>query len=72
MSGGQSCWRVATRIHRGELWASGPVSGSISTTCNATMLDLLGLEHTRLTFSSQGRDFRLTDVAVNVIEEVLA
>jgi len=36
------------------------------------MLDLLGLEHTRLTFSSQGRDFRLTDVAVNVIEEVLA
>ena len=53
------------------MWASGPVSGSISTTCNATMLDLLGLEHTRLTFSSQGRDFRLTDVAVKVIEEVL-
>jgi hypothetical protein len=36
------------------------------------MLHLLGLEHTRLTFRFQGRDFRLTDVAGNVIEKVLA
>jgi hypothetical protein len=39
---------------------------------HATMLHLLGLEHTRLTFRFQGRDFRLTDVAGNVIERVLA
>jgi len=28
----------------------------------ATILHLLGLDHTRLTYRSQGRDFRLTDV----------
>jgi hypothetical protein len=39
---------------------------------HATMLHLLGLEHTRLTFRFQGRDFRLTDVAGNPLEKVLA
>ena len=29
---------------------------------NATILHLLGIDHTKLTFRSQGRDFRLTDV----------
>jgi hypothetical protein len=29
---------------------------------HATILRLMGLEHTRLTYKSQGRDFRLTDV----------
>jgi Protein of unknown function (DUF1501) len=38
----------------------------------ATILHLLGLEHTRLTFRFQGRDFRLTDVAGEVIEALLA
>jgi hypothetical protein len=38
----------------------------------ATVLHLLGLEHTRLTFRFQGRDFRLTDVAGNVVREILA
>jgi hypothetical protein len=38
----------------------------------ATVLHLLGLEHTRLTFRFQGRDFRLTDVHGNVVREVLA
>src|SRR6516165_4836696 len=37
----------------------------------ATILHLLGLEHTRLTFRYQGRDFRLTDVFGNVIEDIL-
>jgi hypothetical protein len=43
--------------------------------CNdlhATLLHLLGLDHTRLTYRFNGRDFRLTDVAGNVIREVLA
>jgi hypothetical protein len=38
----------------------------------ATILHLLGLDHTRLTFRSQGRDFRLTDVRGKVIRELLA
>ncbi len=38
----------------------------------ATILHLLGLDHTRLTFRHQGRDFRLTDVGGRVIEKLLA
>lgn len=38
----------------------------------ATVLHLLGLDHTRLTFRFQGRDFRLTDVHGNVVREILA
>lgn len=38
----------------------------------ATILHLLGLEHTRLTFRFQGRDFRLTDVHGKRIEPLLA
>ena len=38
----------------------------------ATILHLLGLEHTRLTYRYQGRDFRLTDVFGNVLHDVLA
>jgi hypothetical protein len=39
---------------------------------HATMLHLLGLDHTRLTFRFQGRDFRLTDVEGEVVKEVVA
>jgi hypothetical protein len=39
---------------------------------HATILHLLGLEHTRLTFRFQGRDFRLTDVHGNVIQKLLS
>lgn len=39
---------------------------------HATMLHLLGLDHTRLTWRHLGRDFRLTDVHGNVVKEVLA
>ena len=38
----------------------------------ATMLHCLGLDHTRLTFHHMGRDFRLTDVAGNVVAKMLA
>jgi hypothetical protein len=37
----------------------------------ATILHLMGIDHTRLTYRFNGRDFRLTDVAGNVIREVL-
>jgi hypothetical protein len=38
----------------------------------ATILHLLGLDHTKLTYRFQGRDFRLTDVAGNVVHKLLA
>jgi hypothetical protein len=39
---------------------------------NATLLHLLGLDHTRLTYRFQGRDYRLTDVHGRVIQPILA
>jgi hypothetical protein len=39
---------------------------------NATLLHLLGFDHTRLTYRFQGRDFRLTDVHGNVVQQILA
>ena len=38
----------------------------------ATLLHLLGIDHERLTFRFQGRDFRLTDVHGEVVKGVLA
>jgi hypothetical protein len=35
-------------------------------------LHLLGIDHTRLTFRFQGRDFRLTDVHGSVIKGILS
>ncbi|HUQ68387.1 MAG TPA: DUF1501 domain-containing protein [Planctomycetaceae bacterium] len=39
---------------------------------HATLLHLLGLQHEKLTYRFNGRDFRLTDVAGNVISELFA
>jgi len=38
---------------------------------HATILHLLGVEHTKLTFKYQGRHFRLTDVHGNVVKPLL-
>ena len=38
----------------------------------ATILHLLGIDHTKLTYRHQGRDFRLTDVGGKVVEKLLA
>jgi hypothetical protein len=38
----------------------------------ATILHCLGLDHTRLTYKFQGRNFRLTDVAGQVVQKLLA
>jgi hypothetical protein len=37
---------------------------------HATLLHLMGLDHLRLTYRNAGRDFRLTDVAGRVVEEI--
>jgi hypothetical protein len=39
---------------------------------NATLMHILGIDHERLTFRFQGRDYRLTDVHGNVVHEILA
>ena len=39
---------------------------------HATVLHLMGMDHTKLTYRYSGRDFRLTDVAGNVVNEIIA
>jgi uncharacterized protein (DUF1501 family) len=39
---------------------------------HATLLHLLGFDHTKLTYRFQGRDFRLTDVSGEVVRKMLA
>lgn len=52
-------WNVATDpVHINDL--------------HATILHLFGMDHKRLTYRFQGRDFRLTDVAGNVVSQLLA
>ncbi len=38
---------------------------------HATILHLLGFDHTRLTYRFQGRDFRLTDVSGEVVRKLV-
>jgi uncharacterized protein (DUF1501 family) len=38
---------------------------------HATLLHLMGIDHRKLTYKSQGRNFRLTDVAGNVVRKLL-
>jgi len=50
-----------------------PVSDPVSVhDLQATILHLLGIDHTRLTYRFQGRDFRLTDVEGTVAKKLLA
>ncbi|MEP6754792.1 MAG: DUF1501 domain-containing protein, partial [Chthonomonadales bacterium] len=39
---------------------------------NATVLNLLGIDHTKLTYRYQGRDFRLTDVEGSLVRQMMA
>jgi len=39
---------------------------------NATLLHLLGIDHERLTYRFQGRDYRLTDVHGTIVKDILA
>ncbi len=50
-----------------------PVEGKVTVhDMQATLLHLMGMDHARLTFKFQGRDFRLTDVHGNVLHELIA
>jgi len=51
----------------------GPVSHPVHVhDLHATILHLLGIEHTKLTYRFKGRDFRLTDVFGNVVHDIMA
>jgi hypothetical protein len=39
---------------------------------HATILHLLGLDHEKLTYRFDGRDFRLTDVHGHIVKEIIA
>ena len=49
---------VEERVHNNDL--------------HATILHLMGLDHEKLTYRYSGRDFRLTDVYGNVVNQILA
>jgi len=50
-----------------------PAEGAVHThDLHATMLHLLGIDHEKLTYRFQGRDFRLTDVSGKVVNGILA
>ena len=51
----------------------GPTEGKVHVhDLHATILHLLGMDHKRLTYRFQGRDYRLTDVHGEVVHEILA
>ncbi len=76
---GFSCWMAGGGVRGGQVigvtddFGYKPVDEAYSVhDFHATILHLLGLDHTRLTFLHNGRDFRLTDVAGEIIEKAIA
>jgi hypothetical protein len=72
-------WMAGGGIKQGATWGETdeigyyPVSGKVSIhDVQATILNQLGLNHEALTYEFQGRNFRLTDVAGKVIQEIVA
>jgi len=74
-----SVWMAGGGLKKGLVWGRtdelgfNPIENPVHVhDLNATILHLLGFDHTRLTFRFQGRDYRLTDVHGNLIQGVLA
>jgi hypothetical protein len=72
-------WLAGAGVKRGTVhgqtdeFGFGPVSGRLHVhDVQATVLHLMGLDHTKLTYRFQGRDFRLTDVHGTVAHELLS
>ncbi|MCC6231421.1 MAG: DUF1501 domain-containing protein [Verrucomicrobiales bacterium] len=65
---------VRAGVHHGETDEIGHKAAVNKVSVNdlhATLLHLMGLDHERLTFRHNGRDFRLTDVAGDVVRSVI-
>lgn len=76
---GFSVWLAGGGVRGGAVFGATDEFGyhAIENPCTfydlwATVLHQLGIDHTRLTYRSSGRDFRLTDVHGRVIHEILA
>ncbi len=74
-----SMWLAGGGVKRGQVYGKtddigyNVVEGAVHVhDLQATILHLLGLDHERLTFRFQGRDFRLTDVHGHVVKDILA
>jgi len=68
---------LCARKDRSELNGSKPACGSIENrvhihNLHATILHLMGIDHTRLTYRYSGRDYRLTDVRGKVVNGILS
>jgi len=70
MAGGGT--RGGTTVGRTDDFGYHPVETPIHVNdLHATILHLLGLDHTQLTYRVQGRDFRLTDVGGEIINDAI-
>ena len=74
-----SLWMAGGGVKRGYVHGSSDdygfnvVDGGVHIhDLQATILHLLGIDHEKLTFSFQGRQFRLTDVEGRVVKEIVA
>ncbi len=75
---GFSIWMAGGGIRGGMSWGATDdlgyeaVENPVSVhDLHATLLHLMGIDHTRLTYRAQGRDFRLTDVSGEVVSSIL-
>lgn len=74
-----TCWMAGGGVKGGHSHGESDEHGNAVATdgvhvhdFHATMLHLLGLDHTRLTYRHSGRDYRLTDVHGEVIKQIIA
>jgi uncharacterized protein (DUF1501 family) len=77
-SRGFSVWLAGGGVKGGMVWGATDEFGAEAVQdkvhihdLHATILACLGLDHTKLTYRFNGRDFRLTDVAGNVVKPIL-
>jgi hypothetical protein len=76
---GFTCWLAGGGVKGGQVYGATDELGFKAVDkpvhvhdLHATLLALLGFDHTKLTYRYAGRDFRLTDVHGNVIKEIIA
>ena len=65
--------KAGTSYGTSDEYGDGPAENPVHVhDFHATILRLMGLDHTRLTYRYSGRDFRLTDVHGKVVGDVIA
>ncbi|MFN9050822.1 MAG: DUF1501 domain-containing protein, partial [Planctomyces sp.] len=76
---GYTYWMAGGGVKAGFSYGSTDEHGAVAVEnkCHvhdwhATILHLLGLDHTKLTYRYAGRNFRLTDVYGNVVHDILS